>query len=369
MNRAQETELVLDLSALAHNYSFLKSKIKPGCKFMGVVKANSYGSDSVIIAKKLEALGVDYLAVAYVSEGVLLRESGIETPILVLHPQPTNFEEMVSKCLEPSIYSIRMLEAFTAFAHHVKLAAYPIHLKFNTGLNRLGFHPDKTAEAIDLLKVHDESVLVRSAFTHLAASDDRGETEFTLAQLAKFEEVLTLLRANFDSFFIHATNTSGILNYPQAHYDMVRAGIGLYGYGNEPSIDAQLKPVGQLLTVISQIHHLKAGESIGYNRAFKTAQPMRIATLPIGHADGINRSYGRGKGWVIINGERAPIVGNVCMDMIMVDVTNINCNEGDTVQVFGQENSAEELAKASNSISYELLTAVSGRIKRTVIDS
>ncbi len=368
MMSVEQTQLVLDLKALGHNYRFLRSKLSPECKMMGVVKANSYGHDAVVVAKELAALGVDYLAVAYVSEGVALREAGLETPILVLHPQPANFELLVAKCLEPSLYSPRMLTAFCAYAHHVKLSEYPIHLKINTGLNRLGFAPNQAHEAIDLLKTHSESVILRSVFTHLAASEDPNQEAFTRQQLAKFNGVLDQIKPHFDSYFVHATNTSGILNYPEAHYNMVRCGIGLYGYANSPKIDQELKPVGRLFTVISQKHAVLPGDTVGYNRAFTASSPTTIATLPIGHADGISRSFGNGKGWVLINNNKAAIVGNVCMDMIMVDVTNITCNEGDPVEVFGSNQSAEVLAGAVNSISYELLTAVSGRIKRTVLE-
>lgn len=367
MSLAAETVLELDLGALQHNYRFLRSKLAPACRMLAVVKANGYGGDATTIALELQELGVDYLAVAYVSEGAFLRDAGVTLPILVLHPQPANFELMVSKCLEPSIYSERLLNLFIQFAQAQKLVAYPVHLKVNTGLNRLGFDPAETVLAATAIQKED-ALSLRSAFTHLAASEDSAEKEFTLKQLSAFDAILPALRQKGDDkFFAHATNTSGIINYPQAHYDLVRTGIGLYGYANEASLDKQLKPVMRLKTVISQLHQLKQGESVGYNRGHIAKDAMTIATLPVGHADGLPRALGKGVGSVIVNGKHAPIVGNVCMDMIMVDVTGIACQEGDSVEVFGEQQSAEELAKKAGTISYELLTAVGGRIKRVVL--
>lgn len=367
MMSAQETVLEIDLAALAHNYRFIRSKLNADCKMLAVVKANGYGSDANTIALELQELGVDYLAVAYVSEGVFLRDAGVTVPILVLHPQPINFELMVSKCLEPSIYSKRVLESFAQLAKSNELVQYPVHLKVNTGLNRLGFSPEDAHKAAAAINEND-ALSLRSAFTHLAASEDLAEKDFTLSQLDKFNEILPQIRVNGDSnFFVHATNTSGVLNYPEAHYDLVRCGIGLYGYGNHPEIDHQLQPVVRLKSVISQIHKLKSGESVGYNRGHVAANAMTIATIPIGHADGIPRAMGQGVGWVLVGDQKAPIVGNVCMDMIMVNVTHLNCLEGDSVEIYGAAQSAEELANSVGTISYELLTAVGDRIKRVVL--
>ena len=221
MSSVAETVLEIDLGALDHNFQFLKSKLQKNTRIMAVVKANGYGSDAITVALELQELGVDYLAVAYVSEGAFLRDAGVTVPILVLHPQPVNFELMVSKCLEPSIYSQRILQLFTDFARQSKLVAYPVHLKINTGLNRLGFAPNKAAKAASDIS-NGESLSLRSAFTHLAASEDANEKEFTQGQLQKFNAALEELRPfGDDNFFVHATNTSGVMNYPEAHYDMV----------------------------------------------------------------------------------------------------------------------------------------------------
>ncbi|CAM3332473.1 alanine racemase [Aequorivita lipolytica] len=366
MPKATETLLEINLNALDNNYKYLTSKIKPGTKVLAVVKAFAYGSDSVVIAKELVELGVDYFAVAYANEGETLRNAKIETPILVLHTLPVNFEVIVNRCLEPSIYSRKTLEEFIAFSEEKKQINYPIHLKFNTGLNRLGFVENDIPFIAEMLS-KTKSVKVKSAFSHLAASEDLKLKEFTLGQIEMFQKISEELIAKIGyKPFLHCANTSGIINYPEAHFDMVRTGIGLYGFGNDKEENKHLKPVGTLKTVISQIHKVENGESVGYNRGFIAEKATRSATLPIGHADGIPRSYGKGKGWVTINGKKAHILGNVCMDMIMVDVTDIDCEEGDEVIVFGPSTTAEELSAAINSISYELITAVSQRVKRVI---
>lgn len=366
MPKAAETLLEIDLNALDSNYNYLKTKLKPETKVLGVVKAFGYGSDSVTVAKELVALGVDYFAVAFAHEGVTLRDAGIETPILVIHPLPIDFEQIVNRCLEPNIYSHRMLQEFIAFTGAEEQRNYPIHLEFDTGINRLGFDAVDIDFIIEKLS-KTNSIKVKSAFSHLAASEDLKLKEFTLGQINSFKKISEELleKLGYKPLF-HCANTSGIINYPEAHFDMVRAGIGLYGFGNDIEENKHLKPIGTLKTIISQIHIVEKGESVGYDRGFIAEKTTRSATLPIGHADGIPRSLGKGKGWVIINGEKAHILGNVCMDMIMVDVTNIKCQEGEEAIVFGPSATAEELSAVINSIPYELLTAISQRVKRVV---
>ncbi|HIC31957.1 MAG TPA: alanine racemase [Flavobacteriaceae bacterium] len=364
MVKAQETILEIDLKTLKQNFEFLKSKTTANTKFLAVVKAFAYGSDAVEIAKYLQDLNVDYFAVAYGYEGVALRDAGVTKPILVLHPQPVNFDTIIERCLEPSIYSKRILDLFIACAEKHKQTNYPVHIKFNTGLNRIGFS-EQDIETV-LSSLHStKSIKVRSLFSHLAASEDLNERAFTLNQIESFKNIAKTFNSGlgYDAF-LHMCNTSGILNYPEAHFDMVRSGIGLYGFGNDPKYNKDLKPIASLKSVISQIHHLKKGDSLGYNRGFVANQDTITATIPIGHADGIKRQYGKGKGYITIHNQKAPILGNVCMDMIMVDVTNIDCKEGDEVVIFGANNTAEDLAETVQSISYELITAISQRIKR-----
>lgn len=361
-----ETVLEIDLDALAHNYAVLRSRIHPETRLLGVVKAFAYGSEAKEIARKLEALGADYLAVAYTSEGVFLRTAGIRLPILVLHPQPDGMEKIIETCLEPSLYSPRILQEFVKTARAMKQKAYPVHIKFNTGLNRLGFREDDL-DWIDTQLTGSDSLEVRSLFSHLAASDDLKEREFTLGQLQAFKAIVENWECNFKSRpFYHLLNTSGVLNYPEAQWDMVRTGIGLYGYSNDPETDLLLKPVSRLRTRISQIHKVEPGEWVGYNKGY-TAEGIKVtATLPIGHADGIGRQYGQGKGLVYIQGKPAPIIGNVCMDMTMVDISNISCREGDEAVFFGDGISAESLASRASTISYELLTGISQRVPRVI---
>ncbi|NNJ88433.1 MAG: alanine racemase, partial [Eudoraea sp.] len=364
MPKLSETVLQIDLGALEHNYHFLRSRLNSSTKFMGIVKAFGYGSDPLIIAKKLASLKADALAVAYVPEGVHLRKAGIQLPILVLHPQVTNFELLIEHCLEPSIYSPRILRAFHLSAKNSGQKEYPVHLKFNTGLNRLGFWENDIEHIAN--EINDSKVLkIKGIFSHLAASEDASEQAFTKRQIAGFEKIVKDAEAALGPIPIkHLLNTSGVLNYPEAQWDMVRSGIGLYGYGNDPAIDPLLKPVVSLKTIISQLHKIEPNESVGYNRAYRSEGARTTATLPLGHADGIGRQYGKGKASVIIHGKKAPIIGNVCMDMLMVDVTGIECREGDEVTIFGKEQSAEVFAAYANTISYELITGISSRVKR-----
>ena len=367
MADSQETVLEIDLGALEHNYQYLRARIHPKTKFLAVVKAYAYGSDTIAIAKKLESLGADYFAVAYTREGAILRDHGIMTPILVLHPQPVNFPELISRCLEPSLYSERILRGFQEAAKAAGQKDYPVHLKFNTGLNRLGFRKEDKKAIVRQIQQSDALKPI-SLFSHLAASDDLKETPFTESQISSFKAIAKELSQTLPHKpFLHLLNTSGILNYPQAQFDMVRSGIGLYGYSNNPEIDKELQPVATLKTVISQIHIVEPGESVGYNRAFTAQDKCIIATLPLGHADGIGRIYGNAGGIVSVNGHRAPIVGNVCMDMLMIDISGIPCSEGDEVVLFGKGHSAEMVAAGAKTISYELLTGISQRVRRELL--
>ena len=368
MAKATETILEIDLNALEHNYRFLRSRIHPETKFLGVVKAFAYGSDAVKIAKKLEYLGADYLAVAYAQEGVDLRNGGIQLPILVLHPQEANFDNIVAHHLEPSLYSIKLLKTFLAKLEQQNRKEYTIHIKFNTGLNRLGFSEKDIPELLEIVVDSNELKIV-SMLSHLAATEDLNERNFTEQQIRRFKSMVAFIEEQLPYRPMkHILNTSGILNYPEAQFDMVRSGIGLYGFGNEATIDVLLKHVVTLKTIIAQIHTLAPNESVGYNRAYKSNTPIVTATLPLGHADGIGRQYGNGKAYVSINGQRSPIIGNVCMDMIMVDITQIDCQEGDEVIIFGSHPNAEEFASFAGTISYEVLTGISQRVKRVIID-
>ncbi|WP_428743677.1 alanine racemase [Tenacibaculum sp.] len=365
MNNNHVTVLEIDSQAVLHNLAYFKQKLQPQTKILAVVKAYGYGSESVEIAKIVQDQ-VDYFAVAYSNEGIALREAGITTPILVLQPQIQNLKEIVKYRLEPSLYSFKIFDAFMQLADETPLMNYPIHIKFNTGLNRLGFwHTDVPALISGLKK--SNNVKVESIFSHLAASEDPYEQDFTIGQINNFAYIVKQIYSHLDyEPTLHILNTSGIINYPQAQFDMVRLGIGLYGFGNDDQETAQLKNTHTLKSIISQIHLIQPGETVGYNRAFVANQPTRSATIPIGHADGISRKLGNKNGFVFINNQPAPIIGNVCMDMIMVDVTKIDCNEGDEVIIFNHQQHVEYMAHKSETIPYEILTSLSQRIKRLV---
>jgi alanine racemase len=367
IQKTRETVLEIDLGALAHNYRILRSKIGNDARMMGVVKAYAYGSEATEIVKKLSQLGMDYFAVAYISEGIALRDAGIEQSILVLHPQSINFESIIENCLEPSIYSELVLREFIKTAEKLGQKEYPIHLKLNTGLNRLGFNENELDLVFDYLS-KTKAIKVKGVFSHLAASEDWKEREFTLQQINRFRKMAFKI-IEFLPYrpLLHLCNTSGIFNYPEASFDMVRMGIGLYGFGNDPEIDKYMKPIGTLKTIISQIHEVEKGESIGYNRAYKTSEKITTATLPIGYADGIHRQYGNQNAGVFINGNYAPIIGNVCMDMFMINITGIDCKEGDEVIIFGGPQPASDFAEKGKTISYELITGISQRVKRKII--
>ncbi|WP_373058053.1 alanine racemase [Zunongwangia sp. H14] len=368
MPEAHETVLEIDLGALAHNYRTIRSKVPADVKFMAVIKAYAYGNDSVSFARKLEELGANYLAVAYIQEGVRLRAAGITAPVMIFHPQKENFEQLIEHCLEPSLYSEKLLREFIAFAEEKKQKDYPVHIKFNTGMNRLGFAEKATEKVFEILR-NTSAVKVHSVFSHLAASEDWKEREFTLNQINRFRSIAQKFIEEFSyEPLLHICNTSAIFNYPEAALSMVRSGIGLYGFGNDKNIDANLKPVGTLKTIISQIQHLEPGDTVGYNRTYKVDKPSKIATLPLGYADGIHRKYGNEKTGVYIHGQFAPIVGNVCMDIIMIDVTEIDCKEGDEVIVFGNVQHATRFAEAGNTISYELITGISQRVTRLILE-
>ncbi len=357
------TVLEIDGTALQHNFQYFKQKLATETKVLVVVKAFGYGSEAAKIAKFLEK-DVDYFAVAYTDEGIALRAVGIETPILVFHPQIQNLELIIQHQLEPNLYNFKIFNAFLALADSKLLLNYPIHIKFNTGLNRIGFWHTDVPKIISQLK-ETKHIKVASLFSHLAASDDLTEKEFTTNQINNFTYIVKLFYTHLEyKPIVHTLNTSGIINYPQAQFDMVRLGIGLYGFGNDEKETKELKNVVSLKSIISQIHNIEPGESVGYNRAFTANKATKTATIPIGHADGISRKLGNKNYSVLVHNQKAPIIGNVCMDMIMVDVTNIDCNEGDEIIIFNTQEMVNEMAKNSETISYEILTAISQRVKR-----
>lgn len=364
--KAHETVLEINMDALVHNLNYYRSKIAPGTKLMAMVKAFSYGSGGFEIANLLQHHHVDYLAVAYADEGIELRNAGVTLPIMVMNPEEASYDTMIRHDLEPEIFSFRVLKLFENAVKRSgrKDAPYPIHIKLDTGMHRLGFEENEVNELA--VRIGNSKFLeVRSVFSHLAGSDEPQHDEFTRGQIKKFGEMSEVIRSRFDyPVFRHILNSAGIVRFPGAQFEMVRLGIGLYGIGANPEEQTHLKNVSTLKTTISQIKNIPAGESIGYSRKFVAKQDMRIATVPIGYADGLSRRLGNGKGRMLIKDQRAPIVGNVCMDMCMLDITNIPCAEGDEVIVFGAEYSAYEIAKDMDTIPYEVFTGISRRVKR-----
>ncbi len=361
--KAHETVLEIDLSAMIHNFNYFKSKLRPDVKIMVMVKAFSYGSGTAEIARVLEFHHADYLAVAIADEGVSLRKAGIKMPIVVMNPEEHSFDLMLEHNLEPVIYSLRVLDQFIPAAHRNAVSNFPVHIKVDTGMKRLGFDQDEDLKKL-LMKINKGNELfISSIFSHLAASDDPEEDLFTQRQLSKFEAFAAIIQAGCDHPVTrHILNSSGIERFANNQYEMVRLGIGLYGIS--PVDPKALQNVSTLKTTISQIRTVPKGETIGYNRKGIASYEMKIATLPIGYADGFNRKLGNGVGKIWVNGQLAPTIGNICMDMCMIDITGIEAKEGDRVIVFGKEYPATEVAKVLDTIPYEVFTSVSQRVKR-----
>ncbi|TDS55933.1 bifunctional UDP-N-acetylmuramoyl-tripeptide:D-alanyl-D-alanine ligase/alanine racemase [Myroides indicus] len=362
--KTHETVLEVDLTAIRHNLNFYRSMLKPETKIMVMVKAFGYGNGSVEIAKLLAHENVNYLGVAFADEGITLRKSGIKTPVIVMNPEFSAFEAMIAYDLEPEIYSVRELNIFLKVAREKNCYNYPVHIKLDTGMHRHGFLVEDLKELVEILK-YTNVVEVKSIFSHLSSSDLAEHIGFTLNQIENFQENVCLLTNELAINPIkHILNTSGIFNFPQYQFDMVRLGIGLYGVGNGTEETKCLKNVSTLKTRVMQVKEIAEGQSVGYGRRFKTQRITKIATVPIGYADGIHRSWGNEKGYVIINKQKAMIIGSICMDMLMVDVTDMCCEEGDEVIVFGEELPVVEISSKLNTIPYEILTSISQRVKR-----
>ncbi len=359
-----ETVLEINLNSISHNLNFYKSKLNPTTKLMVMVKAFGYGNGGFEIAKLLEHHKVDYLGVAFADEGIALKNAGIQLPIMVLNPENSSFSAIIQHQLEPEIYSLKGLNAFIQMSKSHQLVDFPIHIKIDTGMHRLGFEEEQIEELIAILK-QNKSVKVKSILSHMATSDDLNHQDFSHFQIDLFEKLSSKIIQDLQINPIrHMLNTSGISNFPNAQYDMVRLGIGLYGISNDKKEQKYLENVGTLKSIISQIRTIEKGESVGYGRRFIAEKSTKIATIPIGYADGISRHWGNGLGFVTINNQKATIVGSVCMDMLMVDVTDIDCNEGDRTTIFGDSPTVKEFAEKLKTIPYEILTSISQRVKR-----
>ncbi len=364
--KIHQTTLEINLNALIHNLNIYKNQLLPSTKIMVMVKASAYGSGSSEVAKLLEFNRVDYLAVAYSDEGVELRKSGVTLPILVLNPEPASFDLLIRYQLEPEIYSFSLLKIFREALETFEFSTpYPIHIKVNTGMNRLGFEVDEVHRLGEEI-VMDQSIKVESVFSHLAGSDAAQFDDFTHLQAQRYQVFYDIFTKKIGQKPIrHILNSAGIVRFSAYQMDMVRLGVGIYGIDGSAILQDQLQTVSTLKATISQIKDIHPNETIGYNRSGKTNRLMRSATISIGYADGLMRHAGNGQTQVLIKNKLAPIVGNVCMDMSMVDVTNIPATqEGDEVIIFGVNKDINELAKQLGTIPYEIFTNISGRVKR-----
>jgi alanine racemase len=363
--KAHETVMEISLNALLNNLNFYKSKLKPGVKIMAMVKAFSYGSGTFEVANMLQYNKVDYLAVAYIDEGVALRQAGITLPVMVLNPELSAFDKLIEYKLEPEIFSFNLLDEFVKYAQSLHLSNYSIHLKIDTGMHRLGFEEHDIDTLCDLIE-DNRYIKVQSVFSHLVASDAPEHDDFTKKQIKRFEKAFTKIEKALGYQVIkHISNTGGIIRWPSAHFDMVRLGIGLYGIdASVPAGSGILQPIATLKTSISQVRKVAANDTIGYNRNGKLKQNGKIATVRIGYADGYLRAFGNGVGRMLIKGKLVPTVGNISMDMTMLDVSNIDVREGDDVIVFNDQLTIEQLAREIHTIPYEILTNISQRVKR-----
>lgn len=363
--QSHQTQLEINLSALANNLQVYRSLLKPATRLMVMVKAFGYGSGDTEVARLLQFSKVDYLGVAYADEGAELRKSGIDLPIMVMNPDLEGLKNLETHQLEPEVYSFEWLETLLQYGRSEAWEGFPIHLKIDTGMHRLGFEPHEIDELINSLN-NQSVLLVKSVFTHLVASEDPVQDAFTQQQANNFTDACNRLQAALGYTFIrHAANTSAIIRHANKHFDMVRLGIGLFGVVSAP---IPLQPALCLKTTVAQVRHLQAGQTVGYNRKGMINRPSKIATVRIGYADGFSRQLGNGVGAMFVRGALAPVIGNVCMDMTMIDVTDIpGVKAGDEVEVFGKNIPIQNLATQCKTITYEIMTSIGQRVKRVYL--
>ncbi|HEX3024110.1 MAG TPA: alanine racemase, partial [Chitinophagaceae bacterium] len=367
--KVHQTVLEINLSAIAHNLKEYQKHLLPSTKVMAMVKAYSYGSGSAEVARVLQFCKVDYLAVAYADEGIELRKAGISLPIMVMNADEESFDALIEYSLEPEIYSFHIFNLFHQYLQQQAVIKFPVHIKLNTGMNRLGFEPDEINELSLQLK-NQHTMIVKSVFSHLAASEEAIHDGFTKHQSNLFEEACTIVEKNIGySFIKHIANSAGIFRHPNLQFDMVRLGIGLYGVDSADENILNLQTVATLKSTVAQIRKVKAGETISYNRKGKVERDSLIAVVRIGYADGFSRKLGNGAGSIFVNGRLAKVMGNVCMDMTMIDITDIeNVKEGDVVEIFGKNLPVQQVAESSATIAYEVMTSVSQRVKRIYVE-
>ena len=365
--KRHRTKLEINLSAIRKNLHLLKDRLLQGTKCLVMVKANAYGTGLIKVGKYIEQLGTDYLGVAYTDEGVELRKNGVQCPILVMNAGIDDFQECIDHRLEPAIYSLAVLDEFIKILIANNQNGFPIHLKVETGMKRLGLDSSEIGQFIDLLKSQPE-ISLKGVYSHFAESDNTTNLDFTNNQLSCFLDICSQISERDSSSFIrHISNSEGVLNYPDCQLDMVRLGLVVYGISNNPKIYKDLAPVIEWSSEISQKKEVKKGETIGYGRSYIADKNMEIAIIPVGYADGYRRSLGNGRGSVYINGYKFHTVGHVCMDMLMIDITNRSVHLGDTVEIIGENQDLMTFAKLLDTIPYEVLTSLSLRVHRNYI--
>ncbi|MAY83652.1 MAG: alanine racemase [Flavobacteriales bacterium] len=371
LDKQHQTELQISLSAMRDNLNTFISFLKPETEIMLMLKAAAYGHGSTELAKLYEKEErISYYAVAYADEGVRLREAGIEKNILVLNPSSNAFEDIIHHCLEPEIHNLVLLNEFVEFLKSKKhgMAPYPIHLKFNTGMNRLGFDEGEIGQLKEILS-NNELIRVRSIMTHLSSTNLPEEDEYSQAQLDAFSRIIDATKTlhQSDTFF-HCLNSNGIFRFPNHQYDLVRLGIGFYGTSTVAELSEKIKPSSRFVSRVCQIRKVEKGDSISYSRSGRAPDDTRIATLSLGYADGFNRFSGNGRWQVEINGQLFPTIGNICMDLSMVDIGDADIKVGDEVVIFGGKKSIYEYADLLGTITYEVMCAIGPRVKKVVVD-
>ncbi len=363
--KVHETILEVNLNALVDNLNYYRSFMKPETKLVCMVKADAYGAGAVEVAKTLQDHRVDYLAVAVADEGVTLRRHGITQNIMIMNPEMTAFKTMFDYDLEPEVYSFRLLDALIQAAEKQGITGWPVHIKLDTGMHRLGFDPENDIDQLISRLRQQNAIIPRSVFSHFVGSDSIDFDRFSAEQFRKFNEASTKLQSAFSHKILrHICNSAGIVHFPDRHLDMCRLGLGLYGYDPMTPAQAPLTPVSTLKTTILQLRRVPKDETVGYSRRGVLKRDSLIAAIPIGYADGLSRHLGRGAAYCLVNGKKAPYVGNICMDVAMIDVTDIECHEGDGVEIFGEHLPVNVLSDVLDTIPYEVLTAVSGRVKK-----
>ena len=363
VQKVHETVLEVNLNAVVANLNYYRSFLKPDTKLVCMIKADAYGAGSVEVAKTLQEHRVDYLAVAVADEGAMLRGNGITSSIMIMNPELSAFKTMFDYDLEPEVYSFRVLDALVKAAEKEGITGYPVHIKLDTGMHRLGFDPEKDMDELIHRLKHQDAVIPRSVFSHFVGADSDDFDNFSALQFARFEKASKQLQDAFEHKILrHMDNSAGIEHFPERQMDMCRLGLGLYGVNSRNN--EIINNVSTLKSTILQLRHVPADETVGYSRKGVLTRDSVIAAIPIGYADGLNRHLGNRHGYCLVNGQKAEYVGNICMDVALVDVTDIDCQEGDTVEIFGDHLPVTVLSDVLDTIPYEVLTGISHRVKR-----